>query len=347
MRRWLIIVLWCVAQLAAGAGAVGDEVVLSTGERLRGTVVRQDEAAVVLNHPILGRLELKRAQVKQVLAEEHRATATAPADATTATVPVEVVATAPAVDVEAATAWPATQPSAQTGADKGLAGFAKDITWWRGWKSRLEAGLTGEAGEEEELVTRAALVTQRKTEETKTKGEALYYLSQERGNKTKNEFTAAVGNDWLLPSSPWLYFGESRYEYDEFADWNQRIAGDGGVGSAWWDTPKLHFDTRVGAGASKEFGGEGDEVKPEGLLGADLARKLADGRQEIAATTRAFPDLAELGEWRTRSSAEWRIKLSQVDGMSLKLGLEHEYETESGDQKQYDLKYFAALVCEF
>lgn len=343
MKRVLVILLCCGALLAARAGA--DEVVLSTGEALHGRVVQQSDTAVTLAHPILGTLELPRAQITQLHVASLDAPATQPATQFATTAPAE----GPAGPEESALAEAVAPPAATQPSDVPEAPTVKapQLAWWSGWKSRLEAGVTGQEGEHERLVLRSAFRSNRKTEETNTKTEATYYLAKTDGDTTQNEFTAAAGNDWLLPASPWFYFVESRYEYNDLADWNQRLGGFGGVGYTWFDAPKLHLDTRVGSGASKEFGGEDDEVKPEGLLGADVSRKIANGNQEVAATTRAFPDLSDVGEWRTRSSAEWRIKLTQWDGLSLKLGLEHEYETVARDDNRHNLKYFAALVYEF
>lgn len=344
MNCRLISVLCCLALLAEKARP--DELVLSTGETLRGCVTRQNEAVVTFVHPVLGTLELQRHQVLEIRHLAAPPAATQPATPVAATAP----AAGPAPPEDSALAQavaPTTCPTPPALEAAVASTRPARLTWWRGWKSRLEAGLTGNAGDNDELVTRTALQTKRNTDRLRTRGELLYYFSQSDGDMTENEFTAAAGNDWLMPSTPWFYFAESRYEYDELSDWNQRLAGDGGAGYAWFDTPQFHLDTRVGAGASKELAGSNDDLKPEGVLGADVCRKIADGRQEIAATTRVFPDLADCGQWRARSSAEWRIKLAQVDGMSLKLGLEHEFESQSDRGQQYDLKYFASLVYEF
>jgi hypothetical protein len=58
--------------------------------------------------------------------------------------------------------------------------------------------------------------------------------------------------------------------------------------------------------------------------------------------------LDEPGEFRSVSTAEWVIALGKADGLSFKLGLENEYESDVGrDTESNDLSYYGALVFDF
>ena len=48
------------------------------------------------------------------------------------------------------------------------------------------------------------------------------------------------------------------------------------------------------------------------------------------------------------NGADWKIRLDDAEGLSFKLGLEHEYETdvEDGDERN-DLYYYGAVVLDF
>lgn len=55
-----------IATSTLSATALADEVVLVGGDVLRGTVVGETDAAVVLDHPALGRIEVARERIASV-----------------------------------------------------------------------------------------------------------------------------------------------------------------------------------------------------------------------------------------------------------------------------------------
>ena len=85
----------------------------------------------------------------------------------------------------------------------------------------------------------------------------------------------------------------------------------------------------------------------EAFVNADAKWKITKD-QSLAASTTIFPSLTDVGEFRARNTLDWIIKLSYADGLSFKLGLIHEYEsqTDPGRDKN-DLKYMASLLFDF
>lgn len=314
--------------------ATADVVTLRTGETLSGQVIAQGGNQVVLAHPVLGMLTLAADDVTHVAieatVESDGAGETAKAPSPTS--PPDAAPEVPPLGVTAPAA-PAAPPAPS---------FFED------WTSRLELGFSGSEFHSEDMRLRAAFKTQRETDRLRTAFETMYRRESTDGEETANDFTAGLVNDWLNPNSPWFYFAEGRYTWDDFAGYDHRVTGAGGVGYFWVREEHFKFDTRVGLALTREFGSENDELRPEGYFGGDLAWTFDDGRQELALVGRVFPSLLDLGAFRTRSAAEWRVKMAGMDGVSFKLGVEHEYESDPSDGvDENDLTYFGSLVYEF
>ena len=79
-------------------------------------------------------------------------------------------------------------------------------------------------------------------------------------------------------------------------------------------------------GVVKELGSRNEDLRPEGLLGADLAWRIAT-RQSLEAGTRFHPDLGDATEFRTVSSISWSWLVNDEAKMSLHTGIEHEYQS--------------------
>ena len=109
------------------------------------------------------------------------------------------------------------------------------------------------------------------------------------------------------------------------------------------------FDLKLkgGVGGNQTIGGEDDSFTPEGLAGLDFKYVISD-RQEFTLSNTLYPDLGDFGQFRNITGAAWTLLIEEEPKLSLKLGIENEYESDpSGDSKHNDLKYYGALVYEF
>ncbi len=301
--------------LLAGA-ARAERITLSTGEVLTVEIIEQTDQGLTVAHPVLGQFTLGPDQY-------------------TAIAPDAPPAQTPPADEAPAAAEPA--PPAQPPKPTGL--FAD-------WQGAFEAGFAASRGNSETLDLRLGLGAKKETDRNRWAADAAYYFSSDQGDTSKNEFTAGLLHDWLIPDSRWFYFAQGRYEFDELEAWEQRISGTAGVGYQWIDTDKLNVRFRAGAGGNYEFG-DVDAFTPEAQLGGELAWQIND-TQSLEASTDYLPDLGDFPEARIRSAVGWKIKLDQFTGLSLKMGLENEYETQTqGDAEHNDLKVFSSLVYEF
>jgi len=325
MPRWLsFVAILSALPLTADA----DTVELINGDLLHGTIIEQTQQVVVIEHPVLGLIELPTEQVSAVFllpdgAEAEEVDGQAPQA-------VDQVTVSPGAQEQT----PFTAPNSLT--DRLLPG----------WDKHFELGFNGSDGNSQTFNLNSAFTATKENDQNRWKLDASYYRNHDDGNRTRNELTGEVVRDWLMPDSPWFKFANGKFEYDEFQDWETRASGFLGVGKLLRDTPKHNLAGRAGLGGSYEFG-EVNELVPEVLLGLVWTYSIND-RQKLKSHVTVFPDLNEFGESRTQAGAAWIIEIDRTGGISLKFGLENEYESKTeGTAKHNDVKYYGALVFDF
>ncbi len=334
--------------------AQAEVVTLSNGDVLRGKVLSQDESQMTLEHPSLGSITISKAQIASVRTEASEEVETKAAQARAAAAAAEEHARAASTAATAQDAKTAAD-AAKAQADAAVAAADAAIKaatpppsgFFDGWVSRFELGVTGTDGNSETLAGRAAFLTKRETQRHRWVYDASYSITTDQGDRTSNEFTTGLLKDWFFPPGPWLLFASGRYEYDEFEAWDSRVQGVGGVGYRFIKSDDAELTGRVGMGAIKEFGSDDEDVRPEALIGLEGFWKFAPN-QRIAGSTYYHPDVSDISQGRTVSTFEYIITIDRDRGVSLKLGLENEYENRTeGDAMHNDLKYFTTLLWEF
>jgi len=341
--RTLISIILAVMLAATTAGAATIE--LANGDKFEAEVLEETETTMVVEHPVFGRMEVPKDSLK------------------------------PPKPVE-----------------PGLFG-----TWFlRGFNRKAAFGLSGASGNSENLAFNAALTIQRDTDRYRSFFDAGYFFSQQRvlranpvllaqgfqvvevsDEKNSNSAFVAYLHDFKLPSLPLYVFTKTRYQYDEFQVWKNRVSLSLGPG---WDVikrDKYDFRLELGAGGARTFGCEGqirvlspfEIVKPcegfnrwtpEGVLGAVLGWRPLAGHSFTADST-YFPELTDWSQARVLTNAAYSIAITGIDGLSLKVGVNHEYLTDPGtllvldgtsllrpvSLKQNNLKYFLNIGYEF
>lgn len=296
--------------------------VLAEGDRVSGTVSSITDESVTLTHAWMGDVTIAWSGITGVIRAEGEA-------AVPQTPEPAPVAAAPAVE-EAPAAPPAEE----------------DL-----WTGSASLGLNGSEGNTERLNVNAGLKFTREDEKTVfTIGAVLDYATEE-GEQSANRFEVDARNEWKLEDSPWSIFVQGRYELDEFKEWDYRVSGGGGVGYLLIDEDDTTLKLRGGVGFSREFGDESDEETiPELILGADYEHKF-DANQSIVLTGDIFPDLSNTGEFRSVSSAVYKINLPEGTlggNAALEMGIAHRYESEvENDIENSDFDYFVRLVMNF
>ena len=293
VSRFRAFVVSSVALAALANVGLADEVKLATGETLKGTIVSQDAATTVLDHPVLGRLTIPAAHI--------------------------------------APPAPAPEPPPA-------------------WKVKAELGASGTRGNNDQSDLHAAISALHETESGRIKASAGWATSETDGDKTKDQKFVEGTYDFLFQDSPWSAFATGRLDWDEFQDWDRRASVGLGAGYEVVKAKDVSLRLRAGLAETREWGGsdpDREDWRLEGLLGAELTWTLNDVHS-IEAKSTWYPDLEDAGEYRLLSSASWSIRLSRSSSISLKLGVEDEYDTHNEDPfEKNDFRYFVALLVEF
>lgn len=333
-----------LAAVTASGLCLADTVTLTNGDALSGQIVERTDAQVVLDHAVLGRLTLPAGQVASVTSEQEAPPAVA-AQVTGRSAGATETPPTPAAEQPAGTVAPAAAAVAQEPAPPPPGWFGTSL--FRGWKTTLAAGFSGAAGNSVNQSVNAQFKMTYEDADDRIAWDNTYFLKNEGDTRSQNEFKSELVRDWLIPDSKWFYFANAAYQYDDLESWQHRTSGFGGVGYTWVKNDDFEFLTRFGAGLTYEFG-EVQELTPEALIGAVVVKwKIADN-QTLSASNTLIPSFSHLGEYRNTSSLEWKLAVDKDSGMSVKLGLENEYESEpEGDDRHNDLKYYGAIVWDF
>lgn len=323
MRRF--IVLWILLPMQF---AIADEVLLTSGENLQCQIVEQTAQLIIVDHPILGRLEIPTAKVQNVLTDSQLEKMDKQAQPKTV-------------------AKPKHTPPPQMQDEKPKPH----------WKSKIELGFGGSEGNTEEANATFAFKSVLDRGHDKYTIDSRYSIRTSRGDRSENKLTAGLLAQWPLPDSLWNYFAQGRYDADEFQSWDSRVTGGAGIGYHLIDSNKIDaagkeidvFDLNVKAGLGflREFGSENERIQPEGILGTNLTWQISP-RQRLAGNSTYYPNFDEQGEFRIVSSAEWVLDLDTLDGISLKLGLLHEFQSQADEGiENDDVSFYGAIVLEF
>lgn len=318
----------CLALICSSSMLLADEVVLINGDKIQGNIIKTEDGKVVLQHAILGTLNLSPAQIQSVTKQGD-----------------EKLKEQTQANAEAESAKPA-MPTATA-----IEETHQKNTWFtqfkKDWDTQLEAGAAVKTGNSEQSNIYLKLKTSTKNEKRKWAYDAAFYRDQSDGEITTNEFSTGLLHEWFFADSPWSLFLQGRYDYDDFESWDYRVTSALGAGYQWIKTDKWDVKLNIGAGAAKEFGSENNTIRPELLLGINMSWKITDN-QKLAAATTFFPDLSDTKQYRVLSSAEWVLSLNKEDKVNLKIGVENEYQSDVDDNvKNNDFRLFSALVFGF
>lgn len=313
---WVLprICLTAIAMILLAVSVAGaDEVKLVGGDVLRGTVVEQTDTQVILEHSALGLVQIPREKITSVVVGES-------------------------TSQEGGGAAPAEKTEKERPEKRD-----RDVDW----KSHVELAFNSSAGNTDTQSLRIGGRSRRRTPHTRLNLSTAYYLSASDGVRDNNRFTLGATQDWFIAESRWFYFAEGRYDYDEFESWEQRIAAHGGPGYNLIEMDNFDMDLRAGIGPRREFGSEDAAWKPEGLVGFDIEWKITK-RQSVDLNSRFYPIVNDIRDYRTRTTAHWKLKVAPESDLSVTAGVVHEYQSvvDPGLDKN-DIRIFTGVQYDF
>jgi putative salt-induced outer membrane protein YdiY len=215
------------------------------------------------------------------------------------------------------------------------------------WKQRAEFSIALTDGDNETMNLRGAYTAVRDTDHDELRLRTTYIYETESEETTEHRFIAQANYDRDIADTRWLWFVGGRYDWSQTSSFRHRVSLNAGLGYRLIQRENMELILRAGGGVTREYGSNRNDLIPEGLLGADFRWDVSD-RQGIESTFRYFPDLSELGEYRTETTLGWRYALDVRDGLSLTAGLLHEYDSvvDPGNERS-NLRLFAGVGLDF
>jgi putative salt-induced outer membrane protein YdiY len=311
---------------------------LQNGDTLTGEVIRQSDKQVVLNHPALGQVTIGRADIAAVDASEKAGSAQEAGASEPKTSKKPAAEDAPAMSEAASETAQKTAPPP----DEPI-----ETTLMPEWEKSIALGFSGSQGNAENSSFNGQLRFKKNTDEVRVDFNNKFFYAQSEDDTTQNEFSSQLNLDWLQTDSPWFFFMQTGYEFDQFEPWRHRASAYGGPGYTFIEKKDVEIVGRLGGGANYEFGSV-NEVTPEGLIGTQSIRWNLTERQNLTGGVTYYPSFESSEQYRLITNAEWQIKIDRASGLSLKFGLENEYESiTQADARHNDLKYYGALNYDF
>jgi putative salt-induced outer membrane protein YdiY len=209
-----------------------------------------------------------------------------------------------------------------------------------GWDKNLTVGFSGSEGDTDEADLLIGASLGYAGERQRWELDARYELSYSDNDIDDHNAKVTTLRDQLFPGSRWLFFNYVEYDYDDFEAWKHRISTGMGPGYRIIPEGKFQLDARSGPFLTYEFGDE-DDARPEGAVGLFARWTIREGN--TLRVSDVFMQTLDHPEYRNISKLEWKIRVWATRGLSLKFGVDNEYDSTSEDSKN-NLKYYSALA---
>jgi len=285
---------------------------LTTGDEIISEIIEQTEASIKVKHDVLGELTINRNDIISINDAE----------------PSQIKTTVSGSNVNVIEE------------DRGLFGTGLIPKWQRSFT----LGLDGKKGNSNALDFHTEFDAEYEDNAKRWDFGIHYNYSEEDSEITHDDLNVFVTRDWLQNDSQWLYFFASKFDWDRLESWDYRLTAITGVGYEFIEEETFSLTGRAGLAGKKNFGSDDDDFKPELMLGLDTDWAINE-RQSLTFKTEFFTAFEQTSKFRSLSRLDWKIKLDSILDLSLKLGLENEYESVVGSStKHNDFKYRAAIV---
>ena len=336
-------------QIDAGIAA-GTPVTLRLvgGDVIRGTLVSESPESIVVRHPVLGDLTLQRLNVTAMAPTAAMAPQEPPfVKAETQDTVLDVQASSAAGTRDMAVKDEAKAAAGDAAAPVADAAAAVDEPIPSKWKFSLAANANYVDSADEQLDFRVAgSAVYEDPDVEKLKIDAEYFFRTVNSSTTDNNLLATGVYDYFFKDSSWLAFGKVQGQMAPLEAWEQRLSGWGGVGYRFFREAPLVLTGKIGAGATREFGGI-NQTKAELYL--ELAGKWDISEfQSLEASCWIAPEFEDFSDYLLLARAEWSVKIDPSLGMSFLGGIRYQYQSNvpAGDNPD-DVRVYAGIKMDF
>ena len=217
----------------------------------------------------------------------------------------------------------------------------------RGWNRTFDVGLSGRQGNTETVNITTGLEMTYEDEFARWGFIGRSFYARDEDGTSDNNGRYTLRRDQLFPGSSWFAFGSGRYAYDRFESWRHRIITTIGPGYQLVQGEAHELDLRLGGTFTREFG-ERDRDEANAMFAFDYSWKPGD-RYTVTLTNQLYTEIQPNGgEFRNLTIAEGKMQILEEPALSLKTGVENEYESNvEEDDKKNDVKYYVGVGIDF
>lgn len=215
------------------------------------------------------------------------------------------------------------------------------------WTGSVDFGINGSEGNSQNFNILGSVKAKRDTDASTMTWDSLYNFANANNDRTANRFLSTLRNEWKFGDSPWTFFADGSFEYDEFWAFDARVATHVGVGRQLIKSDLTSLKSRLGFGVSRQIGGDFENrLFPELVIGIDYERKIAD-RSKFVFNLDYFPDVGDFENYRAQANAALEFQLDPESCMFLKLGCLDRYNTNPQGRQRNDFTYYVSLMWKF
>lgn len=218
------------------------------------------------------------------------------------------------------------------------------------WSGTFAAGMNGKSGNSDNQDINMTLNLARDTESTNTTLLASYFYASNEIATVTNRFFGQARRERKFATRPkWSVYSQVAYEWDEFKNFDYRIALHGGLGYEVYKLDDRFLKVRFGAGASREVGAPapGDDWIPELQFGTDWERNLTE-RIRLYATVDFYPNVSDFADYRLNTLGGVEYTLNEERDINFRLFAFNRYDsTPAPNNTENDLDYGMALSVGF
>jgi putative salt-induced outer membrane protein YdiY len=211
-----------------------------------------------------------------------------------------------------------------------------------GWKREVNLGVNGSEGNTVNANARFGLDFGYEDEDKRWSVTQSYLYKSDDNDTTDHNAAFELQRDWLLPGSRWFVRAQYRWKWDDFKAWKHRLTAAGGPGYDLVKREAFQLRGLVGPALTRDFG-DVNEWRSEGVVALETVWDLNE-TMSFNIHNAFFAEFTDLGQYRDLTGAALTISLAERPQLSLKLGVDSEYESnpEDGD-KANDLTYYGTL----
>lgn len=326
---------------APAVPAVGDAVVvaLSSGDAIRAKLLAEDAESITIEHPVLGKVTLKRADVASM-------TVAAPPPADSGAVDASRVRQDAQPAANAVMDAPRPQ-AAVNPADNAAAEAAPvpPVKVPSPWKLLFDGNVNYVTAANKQLDFRfAASAVYEVKDVDKWSNNAEYFFKVVDGNTTDNNLLVTSTYDRRLVSNPKvLWFVKGQGQWAPLESYEQRLSAWAGLGYEFLTAPPAKVLGKLGAGYTYEFG---TENQGDAQLYAEIQWEWQiTANQAIVGSFWITPDFADFSNYLFLARTEWTMKMADIPGLSMLGGVRWQYQSQVDPPTalQNDIRVYAGL----